>query len=60
MSKSDINPNWIMHRAYILDRKLVHTGESVMLACLLRAKGNSRKSDDMADTKKIMRDQNIR
>jgi hypothetical protein len=60
MSKSDINPNWIMHRAYIRDGKLLHLGESVTLACLLRAKGKSRKSDDMSEVQKIMRDRNAR
>jgi hypothetical protein len=60
MSKSEVNPNWIMHRAYIRDGKLVHTDDSVILACLLRAKGTSRKSNDMTEVQKIMRDRNAR
>lgn len=60
MSKSEINPNWIMHRAYIRDGKIVHTGDAVTLACLVHAKGNSRKGEDMSQVQKIMRDRNAR
>lgn len=59
MNKSEINPNWIMHRAYILDGKLVHTGEAVTLACLLHSKSKSRKSDDMTEVQRILKDKNL-
>lgn len=47
-----------IYRAYIRDGKAVHTGESVLLACLLHAKGKSRVSGDMKDVQRIMRDVN--
>jgi hypothetical protein len=50
--------NRVMDVAYIFDRKVLHTGESVILACLLHAKGRSRRSADMADVQRIMRDPN--
>ena len=59
MSKSEINYDWVMHRAYIRDGKLVHTGEAVMLACLVNSQGKSR-ADDLAAVQKIMRDRNAR
>jgi hypothetical protein len=49
-----------MHRAYIRDGKVVHTDEAVTLACLIHSKGKSRKSDDMTEVQKIMRDKNRR
>lgn len=57
---TDINPNWIMHRAYIRDGKVFHTGEAVTLACLIHSKGKSRTGDDMTKVQKIMRDKNIK
>lgn len=60
MSKSEINPNWIMHRAYIRDGKLLHLGEAVMLACLVRSQGRFSRAGDMAAVQKIMRDRNAR
>lgn len=60
MSNSEVNPYWIMHRAYIRDGRVLHTDDAVILACLLKAKGRSRKSDDMTEVQKIMRDRNAR
>lgn len=49
----------VMDRAYIRDGKNVHCGEAVVLACLLHTKGRSRKSKDMIEVRKIMRDHNL-
>lgn len=46
----------LIYRAYIRDGKTIHTGESVLLACLVHSKGN--KSKDMEDVQRIMRDHN--
>jgi hypothetical protein len=48
-----------MHRAYIRDGKVLHTGEAVTLACLLRSKGKSRRGDDMVEVQKILEDKNL-
>lgn len=48
----------LIYRAYIRDGNSVHTGEALLLACLLHAKGKSRVSDDMKDVQRIMRDRN--
>jgi hypothetical protein len=51
----------LMYRAYLTDKDgNVHTGEALLLACLLHAKGASRKSKDMEDVQKIMKDINAR
>jgi hypothetical protein len=49
----------LMDNAYLLDGNAVHTGESLLLACLLHAKGKGRKSQDMTDVQRIMRDHNL-
>lgn len=49
----------LIYRAYIRDDKTFHTGEAVLLACLLHAKGKGRNTDDMTDVQKIMRDRNL-
>lgn len=48
----------VIFRAYLRDGKTFHTGEALLLACLLHAKGKSRTSDDMKDVQRIMRDRN--
>ena len=48
-----------IYRAYIKDGDKVHTGEAVLLACLLHAKGKGRNTDDMTEVQKIMRDRNL-
>lgn len=52
--------NRVMDRAYIRDGQTFHLGEALLLACLLHAKGKSRKSDDMKDVQKLMRDHNAK
>lgn len=47
-----------MYRAYIRDGHTLHTGEALLLACLLHAKGKSRNGDDMKEVQRIMRDKN--
>jgi hypothetical protein len=41
------------------DGKTVHYGEALLLACLLRAKGRGRKSNDMREVQKLMKDINL-
>lgn len=48
-----------MDLAYIRDDKVLHTGESVILACLVHTKGKGRGSDDMKTVQRIMRDKNL-
>lgn len=48
-----------MDIAYIRDGRLIHTDESVILACLLHAKGTDRRSKDMTTVQKIMKDINL-
>jgi len=61
MSKKFIQPGYrIMDRAYIRDGDTLHTGEALLLACLLHAKGKNRKSDDFKDVQKIMHDPNAK
>lgn len=50
---------WVISRAYIRDGKNFHTGEALLIACLLHAKGAGRNSKDMADVRRIMRDHNL-
>jgi len=49
----------IMDIAWLRDGETIHTGEALMLACLLHTKGKGRKSDDFKDVQKIMHDQNL-
>ena len=51
--------NRVMDRAYIRDGKVLHTDESVILACLLHTKGKGRGTEDMTEVQRIMRDQNL-
>jgi len=60
MNTSDRHFYRVLHRAYIRDGKVVNTGEALLLACLLHAKGAGRDSDDMQDVRRIMRDRNLR
>lgn len=47
-------------RAYISDGKQIHTGEALLLACLVHTKGEGRQSKDMTDVQRLMRDHNIK
>lgn len=58
-SKAPLIGRRVMDVAYIRDGRIFHTGEAVLLACLTHAKGKSRKSDDMTEVQRIMRDQNL-
>lgn len=48
----------LMYRAYLWDGHTLHTGEALLLACLLHAKG--KKSQDLEDVQRIMKDGNLR
>lgn len=48
-----------MDLAYIRDGRVTHTGEAVILACLVHSKGKGRGSEDMSEVRRIMRDRNL-
>ena len=48
----------LMYRAYIRDGSNIHTGEAVLLACLVKTRGV--KSKDFKDVQRIMRDVNVK
>lgn len=47
-----------MDRAWLRDGDIEVSGEALLLACLLHAKGKSRRSDDFKDVQRIMKDVN--
>lgn len=49
----------VIHRAWLRDGDKTHTGEALLIACLLHAKGEGRESRDMEDVRRIMRDANV-
>lgn len=49
-----------LYRAYLKDGDTEHTGEALLLACLMHTTGKSRKSDHMADVQRIMKDRNAK
>ena len=52
--------NRIMDRAWLRDADgVVHTGEALLLACLLHAKGKGRNTNGMTEVQRIMRDRNL-
>jgi hypothetical protein len=56
-----IEPGYrVMDRAYLRDGRTTHSGEALLLACLMHAKGKSRKSPDMTEVQRIMKDQNLK
>lgn len=62
MSKKWIAPGTrLMDRAYMIDRSgNVHTGEALLLAMLLHAKGKTKRGQsEMTDVAKIMKDRNL-
>jgi len=59
MDKQDKEFYRLIHRAYLRDGSQTHTGEALLLACLLHAKGQNRNSDDFKDVQRIMRDKNV-
>lgn len=48
----------LIYRAYIRDGHSLHTGEAVLLACLINTRGS--KSEDFKDVQRIMRDKNAK
>lgn len=51
----------VMDRAWLRDHdNNTHTGEALLIACLLHAKGTARKGQDMEDLQRIMRDKNAK
>jgi hypothetical protein len=50
--------NWLINRAYIRDGNNLHTGEALIIACLLHSVGRDRSGQDMEVVRKIMRDHN--
>lgn len=60
MSKKFTEPgSRIMDNAYLRDGNNIHSGEALLLACLLHAKGKNRKGDDFKDVQRIMHDVNL-
>lgn len=59
MNKRKNTNGWVINRVYIRDGKHTYTGEAALIACLLHAKGAGRKSKDMEDVRRIMRDVNL-
>lgn len=50
----------IINTAYIRDGKLKHTGESVLLACLMKVRGHAnRPRAEVEELGKVMRDPNL-
>jgi hypothetical protein len=47
-----------MFRAWLRDGETIHSGEALMLACLLHAKGNNRRGTEFKDVQRIMHDVN--
>lgn len=48
-----------MDVAYIRNGSVIHTDESVILACLLHTRGKGRGTNDMKDVQRIMKDKNL-
>lgn len=48
----------VMDVAYIRNGNTFHTGEALLLACLVHTKGKSRKGKDFKDVQRLMKDQN--
>ena len=56
---SNIKPmRRVMDTAWLRDGQIIRYGEELLLACLLHAKGKSRRSPDMQDVQRIMKDVN--
>ena len=50
----------IMHRAYLRDGDITHTGEALALALLLHAKGKSRDNKHVEEVAKMLNDPNVK
>ena len=52
--------NRLMDRGYLRDGKLLHTGESLLLACLLHVKGKTKRGrEEVEEISRIMKDPNV-
>lgn len=49
----------VINRAWAYDGKLMHTGEALLLGMLMHVRGNDRKSKDMRDIQRLMKDPNV-
>lgn len=49
----------VLHRAYMRDGDLVHTGEALTLALLLHAHGKQRTKKDIEEVAKLLDDPNL-
>lgn len=50
--------NWLINRAWMRDGDGLITGEALLIACLMHAKGASRQGEDFKDVQRIMKDIN--
>jgi hypothetical protein len=51
-----MNFNQLMYRAWFRDGSVIHTGEALMLICLMHAKGKDE--EDYKEVQRIMKDKN--
>jgi len=49
----------ILHRAYMFDGNIRHTGEALALAMLLNAKGKDRSQKELDEISKMLDDPNL-
>jgi hypothetical protein len=49
----------ILHRAYLRDGDITHTGEALALAMLLHAKGKARDNRSVEEVGKMLNDPNL-
>ena len=59
MTKYTEPGNRLMDRAWMRNGDIEVTGEALLLAVLLHAKGRGRQSGDMKEVRRIMRDRNL-
>lgn len=48
----------VLFRAWLRSGDVIHSGEALLLACLMHAKGTNRKSAAYKDVQRIMKDVN--
>jgi hypothetical protein len=52
--------NRIMDRAYLMDGDITHTGEALLLACLVASKGTTKRGkQELKDVSQMMKDPNL-
>lgn len=53
--------NRVMDRAWLRDGSQIHTGEALVLACLLHAKGKTKRGqDEVAKVAEMLNDPNVK